>query len=123
MMMIAVSIVHKVSMCTAAGDNQSPKKGDGIAVNDDQPVAREGESSATDKVNLRLDEKTAEKIAEIVLVKWYGRDVLGERPWKVATTDTSFKFEGTLKDGYVGGVAEIEISKRNAAVRSIRHGK
>jgi hypothetical protein len=70
-----------------------------------------------------LDEKTAEKIAEIVLVMWFGRDVLKERPWKVATTDTSFKFRGTLRDGYVGGVAEIELSKRNAAVKSIRHGK
>jgi hypothetical protein len=104
-------------------DDQPPTKGDGIAVNDDQPVPRKGESSAAETVNLRLDEKSTEKIAEIVLVKVYGPEVLKQRPWNVATTRSSFKFNGTLPHTKVGGVAEIEISKHDAAVKSIGHGK
>jgi hypothetical protein len=106
-----------------AGDNQSRRNGEAAAVSDDQFAGQEGESSAAGTVNLRLDPKSAEKIAEIVLVKVYGADVLKQRPWIVETTDTSFKFTGRLRDDEVGGVAEIEISKRNAAVRSIRHTK
>jgi hypothetical protein len=123
MIMAAVTIMQQLSMCATVGDSRSPSEGDGIEVNEGQPVAREGERSAAEKVNLRLDEKTAEAIAEIVLVKVYGPEVLKQRPWIVATTDTSFKFNGRLKENEVGGVAEIEISKRNAAVILIRHGK
>lgn len=104
-------------------DDQPPGKGDGIAVSDDQPVASTSESSANEMVNLRLDEKSTEKIAEIVLVKVYGPAVLKQRPWKVAATRSSFKFNGTLSAAEVGGVAEIEINKHDAAVKSIRHGK
>jgi hypothetical protein len=123
MLMVAVSCDHKVSISAVEGDDQSLRKRDGIASNDDQPGAREGKRSAAEAVNLRLDEKSARKIAEIVLVKVYGPEVLKERPWTLTETGDSFKFQGKLPTGDVGGVAEIEISKRNAAVTSITHGK
>jgi hypothetical protein len=119
----AGAIVRKSSFCAPADDDQAPRRGDVAAVRAEQPSAPEGASSAAGTVNLGLDEESAENIAEIVLIKVYGRGVLRERPWNVETTDTSFKFTGRLPSGYVGGVAEIEISKRAAAVTSIIHTK
>jgi hypothetical protein len=77
---------------------------------------------AGSKVDLELDEKTIVQIAELVLVKVYGKSVLSERPWHVTKGKTSVKIEGTLY-GDKGGVAEIEISREDARVMALTHGK
>ncbi len=74
-------------------------------------------------VDLHLDQQSAVKIAEVVLVAVYGRQVLKERPWVIKAQGEVFIIEGTLPPGYVGGVAYIEISRRNAQVIKLIHGK
>ena len=81
--------------------------------------------------DLNLSEKEAIAIAEIILVKIYGERVLKQRPWIVSDKGDFYKINGTFhqsksEDGSivaVGGVAEIEIDKRNGAVRHFMHGK
>ncbi len=77
--------------------------------------------------DLKLDETSAVKIAEVIFVKVYGAKVLSQKPWKakLEKDDTIFHIEGTFnlpKDTY-GGVAEIWIKRSNAEVVSIMHGK
>lgn len=75
-------------------------------------------------IDLRLDEDTAIKIAEAVLVKVYGeKRILKQKPWIVEEKDYSFIIRGTLPPMTLGGVAEIEISKTDGAVISYKHGK
>lgn len=82
--------------------------------------------------DLNLSEKEAIAIAEIILVKIYGERVLKQRPWIVSDKGDFYKINGTFhhpksEDGSIvvacGGVAEIEIDKRNGAVRHFMHGK
>jgi hypothetical protein len=124
LLFIAVAAVVVICEGCPRGDATSEdwpakRENTGAALPDPQP---EHKSSDPDKLDLRLDQQTTEKIAEIVLIKAYGPDVLDERPWIVTTTTKGFKFTGTSRYP-AGGVAEIEISKRNGAVTSIFHGK
>jgi NTF2 fold immunity protein len=79
------------------------------------------------QIDLKLDDDSATKIAEIILVKVYGERVLKQRPWKVVKQGEIFKIRGTFhtKEGEIrkGGVAEMEIRARDAAVVNIMHGK
>jgi hypothetical protein len=81
------------------------------------------EKTTADEVDVDLDEASAIQIAEIILVRVYGKDVLEERPWNVTNNGDVFRIEGTLMEGTLGGVAEIEINRTNAEVVSIIHGK
>jgi hypothetical protein len=76
-----------------------------------------------DTVNIDLDEQSAVQIAEVVLVRVYGKKVLGQRPWNVTKGESAFKIVGSLPKGWDGGVASIEINRRNAQVISIIHEK
>ena len=75
-------------------------------------------------LNLNLDEQTATKIAELILVKIYGKDVLKQRPWNVSLKGDTYNITGTFheKDA-CGGVAEIKISKLDGRVLEYLHGK
>ena len=77
--------------------------------------------------DLKLDEASAVKIAEVIFVKVYGEDVLSQRPWKVRleADDSIFHIEGTLDTSKEarGGVGEIKIKRSNAEVVSMMHGK
>lgn len=77
------------------------------------------------KMNLKLDEKTAIKLAEIILVAVYGDDILKQRPWNVTDNGTSFTIVGTFhrSEDMLGGVAEIIIDKSDARVIKCIHGK
>ncbi|MHB1156029.1 MAG: NTF2 fold immunity protein [Phycisphaerales bacterium] len=74
-------------------------------------------------INLDLDESSAVRIAEIIFVRVYGEQVLKEKPWQVTKTDRAFKIEGSLPDGHHGGVASLQISRDNAEVMMVPHGK
>lgn len=81
------------------------------------------EPSVDKLININLDENAAVAIAEVVLVKVYGEKVLKEKPWKVSQDEETVTIEGTLMPGSLGGVASIQIRKRNAEVIAIIHGK
>ena len=77
--------------------------------------------------DLKLDEASAVKIAEVIFVKIYGERILEEKPWivKLEADDSIFHIEGTFNkpEGTLGGVGEIKIKRSNAEVVSMMHGK
>jgi len=76
-------------------------------------------------VNLDLNKEVAIKLAEIILENKYGKKVLKQKPWRVSENKDSYKITGSFHGelGAKGGVAEIVISKSDARVLSIIHGK
>lgn len=75
------------------------------------------------KRNLNLDEKTAIKLAEVILSSIYGDGVLEQRPWNVTDQGTNYRIVGTFHGKGCGGVAEIVIDKSDARVISFIHGR
>ncbi len=73
------------------------------------------------QVDLDLDQESAVQIAEIILVKVYGKIVLSQRPWNVTKAGKVFTISGTMPKNSYGGVASIEINRTNAQVMSIIH--
>lgn len=70
------------------------------------------------------DAATAIRIAVAVWNPIYGeKQIASEAPYRAALKDGVWIVEGSLPKGYVGGVAIAEISKDDAAVRRISHGK
>ncbi|MFI5101869.1 MAG: YbbC/YhhH family protein [Terriglobales bacterium] len=79
------------------------------------------------------DSKTAVKIAEAVLVPVYGeKHIESERPFTATLKDGAWIVTGTLRcpDGREGtttscdgGVAEVQISKDDARILYMMHGK
>ena len=75
-------------------------------------------------INLNLDEQTAIKIAELILVKIYGKDVLKQRPWNVSLKGDTYEINGTFHEKNAdGGVAEIKISKSDGRILEYLHWK
>jgi NTF2 fold immunity protein len=81
------------------------------------------------KTDFVPDSETAVKIAEAVLVPVYGKkQIESERPFTAKLKDGVWRVSGTLhcSDGAeqcFGGVAVVEISKKDARVISMGHGK
>jgi len=71
------------------------------------------------------DEKTAIAIAVAVWSPIYGeKKIKSEKPFKATLTNGVWHVEGTLPIKYAeGGVAEAEISKNDARILRISHGK
>jgi hypothetical protein len=74
------------------------------------------------------DSQTAAKIAEAVLIPVYGEKQIGsERPFAAKLKDGVWTVTGTLHcpDGNIcnGGVAEVRISKDDARILYMLHGK
>jgi hypothetical protein len=73
------------------------------------------------------NEESAIKVAETILVNVYGEKVLEERPFKAKLDGETWIITGTFHcpQGSVckGGVAHIEISKKDGKVRSVIHDK
>ena len=79
------------------------------------------------------DSVTAARIAEAVLTPVYGeRQIISERPFTATLKNEVWTVQGTLHcpDGRGGtsancngGVAEVEISKSDARILGMRHGK
>jgi hypothetical protein len=70
------------------------------------------------------DEKTAIAIAVAVWSPIYGeKEIQKEKPFKAVLKDGVWYVEGTLPKGFLGGVAEAEISKDDARIIRISHGK
>jgi hypothetical protein len=80
------------------------------------------------------NEETAVKIAEAVLIPVYGKDKIeAEKPFRATLKEGTWTVYGTLRcpDGKGGtttvncrgGVAMVEVSKLDARVLSMSHGK
>ncbi len=68
------------------------------------------------------DEKTAIKIAEAIWYPIYGNEIFEEKPFKAELKDSVWIVRGTLNYD-VGGVAYIEIQKRDCKILKVTHGK
>ena len=79
------------------------------------------------------DAATAMKVAEAVMIPVYGREKIeSERPFKATLRGDTWTIEGTLRcengKGSIttecaGGVAVVKLSKTNARIISMIHGK
>jgi hypothetical protein len=70
------------------------------------------------------DEATAIRVAESALVPVYGRkQIESELPFTAKLSGNIWTVTGHLPAGWVGGVAEVRIDKRNGRILRITHGK
>ena len=70
------------------------------------------------------DAATAIKIAVAVWEPIYGRkEIQGQKPFRATLRKGVWTVTGSLPPGYVGGVAEADISKRDGRVLRVIHGK
>jgi hypothetical protein len=70
------------------------------------------------------DEATAIRVAEAALIPVYGKkQIESERPFAAKLTGTTWFVFGHLQEGWVGGVAEVWIDKRDGHVLRYEHGK
>jgi hypothetical protein len=74
------------------------------------------------KEGLIPDRETAIKIAEVVLFRLYGdRDIINQRPYQVKEEDDIWFISGTLKEGDLGSVFAVAISKQTGAILHLEH--
>lgn len=69
------------------------------------------------------NEVTAIAIARAVWVPIYGSDVLKQEPFKAELRKEVWHVEGSLPEGFLGGVAEIEIEKKTGQILRVSHGQ
>jgi hypothetical protein len=70
------------------------------------------------------DAATAIKIAEAVWTPIYGREQIeDEKPFKATLDREVWTITGSLRKGFVGGVATAKIKKRDGKVIEVFHGK
>jgi hypothetical protein len=68
--------------------------------------------------------EVATQIAYAVLVPIYGVPQIDrQKPFTAQLDDESWIVEGTLPQGYRGGIARIEISKRDGRITHVSHGR
>ena len=49
--------------------------------------------------------------------------IIDEKPYKIKSVEDVWYINGTLKKGWVGGVFELMIQKKNGQVTLMTHGK
>jgi len=70
------------------------------------------------------DQMTAVILAEAILKPIYGEENIDrQKPFKVILKNNVWVITGTLPEGLIGGVALIEISKKDAKIIRVSHGK
>jgi hypothetical protein len=81
-------------------------------------------SSMAKSMDLIDNPQVAKDIAKIILIKMYGvGEIERQEPFIVTDNRDAWRITGTLKPEFLGGVAIIEIRKRDGAVIFINHGK
>jgi len=87
-------------------------------------LAAEIEHNFKPKNGFVPDEKTAIAIAVAVWSPIYGEEkIQNEKPFKATLKNDVWRVEGTLPNGYIGGVAVAEISKDDARILRVSHGQ
>lgn len=70
------------------------------------------------------DTTTAERIAEVIFVRFYGAEEIDrEKPFRTSMKDGVWIVEGSLPRGMLGGVAEIHISKTDGRILYLFHSR
>lgn len=70
------------------------------------------------------DADTAVRIAEAVLERAYGSDMLNsQRPLRVMLADTHWIIVGTIPEDALGGVVRIDIERANGTILRVEHGE
>lgn len=70
------------------------------------------------------DQPTAIRVAEAVLIPIYGeKKIKMERPFKAILKNETWTVKGSLPQGMVGGVAMVELSKKDAKIIRVSHGQ
>jgi hypothetical protein len=70
------------------------------------------------------DEKTAERIAEAVLIPIYGQQETDlEKPFKTKLSAGVWIVRGYIPPNILGGVFEIKIKKENGEILHLTHGR
>lgn len=70
------------------------------------------------------DKETAVKIAEIIWFPIFGNGVLKEKPYLAELkNDSVWLVRGQKKKFLIGGVAYIEINKKDCRILKVSHGK
>ena len=70
-----------------------------------------------------VDDKTAVKIAEAVWLSIYGENIYKEKPFVAELRNDVWTVTGTIPDKSIGGVAEIDIAKKDGRIVRVIHGK
>ena len=97
-----------------------------ISCNSNDETVTDGNARPFDyRVDGFVPDKTAAlKIAEAMWIPIYGDKVLKQKPYRCSLVgDSVWVVEGTLKAGFVGGTAYIEISKKDCKILKVTHGK
>jgi hypothetical protein len=84
---------------------------------------RESEPGYIPKEGFVPNATTAIKIAEAVWVAIYGVDVYKKKPYKVNFKKGIWIIEGSLPEGFKGGVPFILIQKKDGKILKVMHGK
>ncbi len=69
------------------------------------------------------DAQTAIEIAKAVWRPIYGTRHLDQEPFKAELKNDVWHVEGSLPEGYLGGVAEAEIAKSTGCILRVSHGQ
>lgn len=98
-----------------------------MAMNSCQLKSRHHTQKVDDRDNEDLsyvpNEETAKKIAEAIWLPIYGENIYQQKPF-IATLDNGiWVVEGSLPEGMKGGVAYIEIQKKDCKILKVTHGK
>lgn len=102
---IGIALLSKESAAQVLTDKQRPQS---------QVIER----------SLVPDASTAIKIAEAVWLPIYGKSIYQQKPFKAVLQNGSvWLVEGSLPEGLEGGVAYIEITKKDGCISNVTHGK
>jgi NTF2 fold immunity protein len=86
--------------------------------------ARNGEPPLHPKDGYVPDADTAIKIAVAAWEPVYGKDhIAAEKPYRAHLVNGVWTVEGSLTNGWVGGVAIAEITKQDGKIIRVSHGK
>jgi hypothetical protein len=84
---------------------------------------KEIKTANSDGVDYVPNEETAVRVAEAILYPIYGENVYQQRPFIAILENEIWVIEGSLPEGMKGGVAYIEIRKKDCKVLKVSHGK
>lgn len=77
-----------------------------------------------DSVGACSSPQEAAMAAERIFMKYYGRGILSERPWRVTVTGAYYLVTGSLPGtNYCGGVGQLKIGKADGRVWIYYHGE
>lgn len=84
---------------------------------------KEIKTENSDGVDYVPNEETAVKVAEAILYPIYGESICQQRPFIATLENEIWVIEGSLPKDMKGGVAHIEIQRKDCKVLNITHGK